>query len=330
MSAGEVRVDPLTGLRVIIAPERAGRPGALAAVARARADRPRRRPVRPRPRGRRRRPTPAPRRPAGDGPVARARRSQPLPGADRRTPPTPRARRAARPVRRGRGRARRARGDRQRAGAGVARSPTWRRRRSLDGRGRCGASACARTPAPPACTCIVNERLAGGASLPHTHAQLYALDFVPARVARERERFGAYAVADDGRQPARRPRAGGGPPARADRRHRRRGRADGAVAARLPFQLLLAPRRAARALRGRRPDRRRAAARRRCAACARRLGASPPLNLWVRTAPRGAEHFCWRIDIAAAAGPPAGLELGHGRELNIVAPEQAAAELRDA
>ena len=41
---------------------------------------------------------------------------------------------------------------------------------------------------------IVNERPEGGASLPHTHAQVYALDFVPAQVARERERFGAYAV----------------------------------------------------------------------------------------------------------------------------------------
>src|SRR3989442_53489 len=35
---------------------------------------------------------------------------------------------------------------------------------------------------------------AGGASLPHTHTQLYALDLVPAAVARERERFGAYAA----------------------------------------------------------------------------------------------------------------------------------------
>ena len=33
---------------------------------------------------------------------------------------------------------------------------------------------------------LVNERVEGGASLPHTHAQLYALDFVPAQVARER------------------------------------------------------------------------------------------------------------------------------------------------
>ena len=41
---------------------------------------------------------------------------------------------------------------------------------------------------------IVNEGHEGGASLPHTHAQLFALDFVPAAIARERERFGAHAV----------------------------------------------------------------------------------------------------------------------------------------
>ena len=40
---------------------------------------------------------------------------------------------------------------------------------------------------------VVNEGAGAGASLPHTHAQLYALPFVPAAVARERERAGAYA-----------------------------------------------------------------------------------------------------------------------------------------
>ena len=63
---------------------------------------------------------------------------------------------------------------------------------------------------------------------------------------------------------------------------------------------------------------------------ARRLGAHPPLNLWVRTAPQGAEHFCWRIDILPRLTHLAGLELGAGVHLNIVAPERAAAELRDA
>ncbi len=54
---------------------------------------------------------------------------------------------------------------------------------------------------------------------------------------------------------------------------------------------------------------------------ARRLGASPPLNLWVRTAPRGAEHFSWRIDILPRLTHLAGLELGAGVNLNIVPPE---------
>ena len=56
----------------------------------------------------------------------------------------------------------------------------------------------------------------------------------------------------------------------------------------------------------------------------------PPLNLWVRTAPRGAEHFCWRIDVLPRLTHLAGLELGTGVHLCVVAPEQAAAELREA
>jgi UDPglucose--hexose-1-phosphate uridylyltransferase len=63
---------------------------------------------------------------------------------------------------------------------------------------------------------------------------------------------------------------------------------------------------------------------------ARRLGASPPLNLWVRTAPRGADHFCWRIDIVPRLTHLAGLELGTGVHINIVSPERVATELREA
>jgi len=59
------------------------------------------------------------------------------------------------------------------------------------------------------------------------------------------------------------------------------------------------------------------------------LGAPPPLNLWVRTAPRGAEHFCWRIDILPRLTQLAGLEMGTGVNLNVVAPERAAALLRE-
>jgi UDPglucose--hexose-1-phosphate uridylyltransferase len=187
-----------------------------------------------------------------------------------------------------------------------------------------------RTHADSACVhLIVNERREAGASLPHTHAQLYALEFVPAAIARERERFGAYAtrtmggnlLADLVQQEVR-------------RRERIVAIDDEVVlmapyGARVPYQLLIAPRTprmrfeddgptGATMLHGA------------LGRLARRLGASPPLNLWVRTAPRGAEHFCWRIDILPRLTHLAGLELGAGVNLNIVAPERAAAELREA
>ena len=50
----------------------------------------------------------------------------------------------------------------------------------------------------------------------------------------------------------------------------------------------------------------------------------------VRTAPRGAEHFCWRIDVLPRLTHLAGLELSTDVNLNIVAPEDAAAVLREA
>jgi UDPglucose--hexose-1-phosphate uridylyltransferase len=175
---------------------------------------------------------------------------------------------------------------------------------------------------------LVNERREAGASLPHTHAQLYALDFVPAAVARERERFGAYAV-----------RTMGGnllsDLVQAEVRERSRIVAidDEAVlmapyASRVPYHLLLAPRQAAARFEDDGPSG--AAmlhdALRRLRA---KLGASPPLNLWVRTAPSGAEHFCWRIEIQPRLTHLAGLERGTGVTLCIWPPETAAAELRE-
>jgi len=58
-----------------------------------------------------------------------------------------------------------------------------------------------------------------------------------------------------------------------------------------------------------------------------RLGASPPLNLWVRTAPRGAAHFHWHVDIVPRLTRLAGFELGTGLAVNIVPPERVADEL---
>jgi UDPglucose--hexose-1-phosphate uridylyltransferase len=176
---------------------------------------------------------------------------------------------------------------------------------------------------------IVNERREAGASLPHTHAQLYALPFVPASVARERERFGAYAtrtmggnlLADLVQEEVR-------------RRERIVAIDDEAVClapygARTPYQLLVAP----RAVRMRWQDDGPTGvallhdALRRLRA---RFGTSPPLNLWIRTAPRGSDSFCWRIDVVPRLTHLAGLELGTGVHLNVVPPELVARELRDA
>jgi UDPglucose--hexose-1-phosphate uridylyltransferase len=176
---------------------------------------------------------------------------------------------------------------------------------------------------------IVNERREAGASLEHTHSQLYALDFVPGEVARERERCGAYATRTMGR----------GLLEDLVAEEVRRGDRIVAVddeavlmapfGSRFPFQLMLAP----RAPRMRFEDEGALGAallHDGLSRLARHFGSSPPLNMWVRTAPRGAEHFCWRIDVAPRLTHLAGLELSSGVNLNIVAPEHAAAVLRKA
>jgi UDPglucose--hexose-1-phosphate uridylyltransferase len=175
---------------------------------------------------------------------------------------------------------------------------------------------------------IVNEGGSAGASLEHTHAQLYALPFVPAAVARERERAGAY-----------RERTGGsgllGDILVEELRRKDRLVAiddDAALicpwASRSPFELRVIPRvEAARfeddtagvamlgtALR----------------LLAGRFGAAPDLNLWVRTAPRGEEDgFHWHIDIAPRLTTKAAFEFATGVDINIYPPERAAADLRE-
>jgi UDPglucose--hexose-1-phosphate uridylyltransferase len=176
---------------------------------------------------------------------------------------------------------------------------------------------------------ILNEGRGAGASLEHSHAQLYALDFVPVTVARERERFSAYnertmggdLLADIASEEVR-------------RKERLVAIDDDAIvlcpwASRGPFEVRVVPRVAAarfesdgevgvealatalRALRA-------------------RLGAGLELNAWVRTAPRGAETFHWHLDVAPKLGHKAGFELSTGIDINIFPPERAAAELREA
>jgi UDPglucose--hexose-1-phosphate uridylyltransferase len=176
---------------------------------------------------------------------------------------------------------------------------------------------------------IVNEGPDAGASLEHTHAQLYALGFVPATVARERERASAYhqrtmgghLLADVVTEEVR-------------RRERLVAHDDDALlvapwASRSPFELRVVPRRPAASFAddgGTGTSMLRTALR----ALGQLFGASPQLNLWVRTAPRGAEEFCWYIDIVPRLTVRAGFELGTGVDINVYPPERAASDLRDA
>jgi UDPglucose--hexose-1-phosphate uridylyltransferase len=176
---------------------------------------------------------------------------------------------------------------------------------------------------------IVNEGKEAGASLPHTHAQLYALPFVPAAVARERERFTAYRDRTQGRNLLE---------DLVQEEVRRRERVfaidDEAVAlcpyaARMPFHVQVVPRRPAGRFGEGGPtgarllhevlERLRAV-----------LGHVPPFNAWVRTLPRGAESWCWRIELQPRLAQLAGLEVGTGVHLNVLAPEDAAERLRQA
>jgi UDPglucose--hexose-1-phosphate uridylyltransferase len=176
---------------------------------------------------------------------------------------------------------------------------------------------------------IVNEGPEAGASLEHTHAQLYSLGFVPATVARERERAGAYnertmgahLLSDVAVEEVR-------------RRERLVAIDDEAMlvcpwASRSPFELRIVPRVPAPSFEadGENGSAMIATALR---ALAGALGAPPQLNLWVRTAPRGADEFCWHVDIVPRLTIRAGFELGTGVDINVYPPERAAADLREA
>ncbi|HEX6227977.1 MAG TPA: hypothetical protein VFZ41_00775 [Solirubrobacterales bacterium] len=174
---------------------------------------------------------------------------------------------------------------------------------------------------------VVNEGAGAGASLPHTHAQLYALPFVPMAVARERERFGAY-----------RERTGGSGLlsdilVEEVRRRERLVAIDEEAAlicpwaSRSPFELRVLPRRES----DRFEEDTAGAAMLRTALrlLAGRFDGPPELNLWVRTAPSGAEHFHWHIDIVPRLSIRAAFELGTAVDINVYPPERAAADLRE-
>jgi UDPglucose--hexose-1-phosphate uridylyltransferase len=174
---------------------------------------------------------------------------------------------------------------------------------------------------------IVNEGPGAGASREHTHAQLYALPFVPAAIARERERVVAY-----------RERTGGGGLlidvlSEEVRRQERLVAIDDEAAlicpwaSRSPFELRIVPR--TEEPRFENGDGGTAMLGTAMKALATRFGASPELNLWVRTAPHGTEHFHWHIDIAPRLTVHAGFEMATGVDINVYPPERAAADLRE-
>jgi UDPglucose--hexose-1-phosphate uridylyltransferase len=174
---------------------------------------------------------------------------------------------------------------------------------------------------------IVNEGGGAGASLEHTHAQLYALEFVPAAIARERERAGAYGE-----------RTGGGNLlsdvlVEEVRRGERLVAIDEEAAlicpwaSRSPFELRVIPRTVSASF----ADDTAGAAMIHTALrlLAKRFGVSPELNLWIRTAPRGANAFHWHIDIAPRLSIKAAFEFATGVDINTYPPERAAADLRE-
>lgn len=174
----------------------------------------------------------------------------------------------------------------------------------------------------------LNEGAGAGASLEHSHAQLLGLDDVPDELARERDRFRDYTAEHDGADLL------------ADlvehelRDGRRLVAADDrcvllcAYAPRQPFEMLIAPRRA-RPCFDEEPDGTGAEPLAEAFARLRRaVGGRPALNLWVRTAVRGTDAGSWRIAILPRLAGIAGLELGTGLGAASIAPEDAAARLR--
>lgn len=173
----------------------------------------------------------------------------------------------------------------------------------------------------------LNEGAQGGATIAHTHAQLYALPFVPQVLARERERMRAYFEHTQGRNLiedllVEEVRDGSRLVAIDD---------DAALlapfASASQYRLMIVPRRPEPRF-DESPERGAGMLFLALQTLRAHFGTMPSLNLWVRTAPANAEVYCWRIEIAPRLSQPAGFELGTGVPINAVPPELAAARLR--
>jgi UDPglucose--hexose-1-phosphate uridylyltransferase len=175
----------------------------------------------------------------------------------------------------------------------------------------------------------VNEGAVAGATLAHTHAQLWALPFVTPLIARERERMRAYFEHTQGRnliEDLLVEEVRGGERLVAIDDH---AALIAPFASATPYRLSIIPRK---------PEPRFDQSESHGAemlhtalhALKSVFSAMPPLNLWLRTAPKSADSFAWRIELAPRVVQPAAFEMGTGASINPVAAEVAAAELRAA
>lgn len=178
-----------------------------------------------------------------------------------------------------------------------------------------------------------NHGTRGGATLPHTHSQLLALPIVPRLVAEEVAAAARYhghtgrcvycdlvAGESAGRS-------------RVVAEHR-----DALVvcayAPRSPYEMWILPKAHAGAFEAATPAVLQAVGELLQDAL-RRMNtvlADPAYNLTLHTAPRGtaAKHYHWHIELLPCSTHHAGLEIGSECYINIIAPETAAAELRNA
>ena len=174
---------------------------------------------------------------------------------------------------------------------------------------------------------LLNHGREAGASIAHPHGQLLALEFVPPAVLAARDRLDA---AGTDTVAAQRQEVTGGPFSVTD--------GDAAVwcppASGRPYAMRIAHREVEARFDGSNDDVIAAMARALRVGLARLAAVvgDAPYNVVVHSATRGdhSEHAHWYIDVQPRLGVRAGFELGTGVDVNAVAPEAAAARLRDA
>ncbi len=195
---------------------------------------------------------------------------------------------------------------------------------------------------------FVNHGPDAGASLPHPHAQIVALNRVPEGVTRDIERHARVAASVGDTNPAEDPVSAACDEADGPRglgrygpgEHGSPGSSPGSDAVAIwcphasvmPYQVRLAlP--AAGSTFGDATDaevRSMAGALRTMLARLDMLLGDPPYNVIVRSAPVGVSNFHWYVDVLPRLTVRAGFEIATDLAVNIVDPETAAAELRSA